>query len=232
MWSKSKRSTLKKIGVKGLDCLLLFSFCICQGCTKTPKNNSLTDPNGLSTSYLILGLLDEYSGHSVPPKMPEFIESFYASETKASEVFEKHLEIIRHEYGINTNIKREISDGGHIQFYNVQLANLINSFYKSSKREGISGPVFFISKDKFTLATRGEKLSYLAGAYCRYGDGNAFHFANAENKIEVIVNLLKEFGCSDVNFSTSPPDYIPTSFTITFQPTAETNDWFSRFATQ
>ena len=79
----------------------------------------------------------------------------------------------------------------------------------------------FISMDVFKGQDKTAKLSYLAGAYARYGfwgydNKFAFRMTNAAHKIDLIAELLKEFGCTDMSHKNSDPQAIPMTHTLKF----------------
>jgi len=84
----------------------------------------------------------------------------------------------------------------------------------------------FTSMKLFDGQDKTAKLSYLAGAYARYGhhfeDNNfSFHTANAYHKIALIGELLKEFDCVDVTHETSDQIELPMSHTLLFTASPE-----------
>jgi hypothetical protein len=72
-----------------------------------------------------------------------------------------------------------------------------------------------------------EKLSFLVGAYIRFGNENAYVFANAEHKVRLTLRLLEEVGCTNLNLSTNPDDCIPRVSTISFTPSAALAAWLA-----
>lgn len=201
----------------------------------------------VNTIFFILGCLDEYMGRAIIEKDADGVASFYSSEVQASQVFEKYLRILVAEESINTEIRKEISEGGHISFHSPELYQRINSMYPHSfenshtmikPHKNPNGPYVrmveaFISMDVFKGQDKAAKLSYLAGAYVRYGywlNGSRFIFrtTNAGHKIKVISDLLKEFGCTDIVHETSDPQAIPMTHTLKFAASPEIKEIFDR----
>lgn len=198
----------------------------------------------IKTIYFILGCLDEYLGRTIVEKEADVVEHFYSSEVQASQVFEKYLKRLVSEENINTQIRKEVqTDGGHILFHSPELYQRINSMYtydfnKSSQRvsKNPGGPWVravktFVSINIFNEQDKTAKLSYLAGAYARYGnrfDDNDFGFntANASHKMDLIEELLKEFGCREVTHEMSDPEAIPISHTVIFVASPEIKKLF------
>ncbi len=202
---------------------------------------------GVKAIYFILGCLDEYMGRAIIEKDADGVASFYSSEVQASQVFEKYLRLLVAEESIHTEIRKEISDGGHISFHSPELYQRINSMYPHSfenshtmikPHKNPNGPYVrmveaFISMDVFKGQDKAAKLSYLAGAYARYGfwgydNRFAFRMTNAAHKIDLIAELLKEFGCSDVSHETSDPKAIPMSHTLKFAASPDVKEIFDR----
>jgi|SRR6185369_4250349 len=194
----------------------------------------------IRTIYFILGCLDEYMGRAIIEKDVDSVESFYSSEVQASYVFEKYLKLLVAEESINTIIRKKISEGRHISFHSPELHERINNMYphdfeKSQSRvipnnnpEGTYVRLVetFVSMNIFNGQDKAAKLSFLAGAYARYGhrfDDNKFVFrtANAGHKIDLIAELLKEFGCGDVIHERSDPKAVPMTHTLKFTASPE-----------
>ncbi|KAF0216055.1 MAG: hypothetical protein FD174_3817, partial [Geobacteraceae bacterium] len=87
---------------------------------------------GVKAIFFILGCLDEYMGRAIIEKDADGVASFYSSEVQASQVFEKYLKFLVAEESIHTEIRKEISDGGHISFHSPELYQRINSMYPYS----------------------------------------------------------------------------------------------------
>ncbi|BCO11607.1 hypothetical protein GEOBRER4_n3736 [Citrifermentans bremense] len=211
------------------------------------ENNLLQEPTlpGVKPIFFILGCLDEYRGRGIIEKGADGVESFYSSEVQASKVFEKYLRLLVAEESIHTEIRKEISDGGHISFHSSELCQHINSMYQYSfdnshtmvkPHKYPNGPYVrmveaFISIDVFKGQDKTAKLSYLAGAYARYGhhfdDNNfAFRTANAGHKISLIAELLKELDCKDVTHEKSDPNLMPMTHTLKFTASTEIKKLF------
>lgn len=77
------------------------------------------------------------------------------------------------------------------------------------------------------IETEKQKLSFLLGAYLRYGKAcdnetgrYRFFMTNAENKSKLIADLLLRLGCTDVEYLVKL-DYIPNGYYVTFTPSAK-----------
>jgi hypothetical protein len=78
-----------------------------------------------------------------------------------------------------------------------------------------------ISEAVFPAEDRESRLSYLIGAYQRYGERNFFRFYNAGHKVKLVAKLLKEAGCPNVVIIYPVPDAIPAVTLVAFEPTEE-----------
>lgn len=191
-----------------------------------------------STIFFLLGFLDEYLGRRIEKK-GDFVEHFYCNEQEKALLFEKYLYKLKNEKGMDTVIRKVLQpcgkqDEAHTFFYSGERKKWINSYYEFRfQREGrvqnekiiyMKTAEAFIRKDIFNKS-RTSKLAYLAGAYCRYGDGEYFVFANAHHKVILIIDLLNDLGCLSITLETSPT--IPRIHKIHFQPTEEIKEWLT-----
>lgn len=234
---------MKRLIFAALLPLLLFATSVSSQDNRNTKQEDALP--GVKTIFLILGCLDEYMGRAIIEKDADGVSSFYSSEVQASQVFEKYLRLLVAEESIQTEIRKEISDGGHISFHSPELYQRINGMYRYSfdnshtmikPHKNPNGPYVrmveaFISMDVFQGQDKTAKLSYLAGAYARYGhhidDNNfAFRTANAGHKISLIAELLKEFDCKDVTHEKSAPKLIPMTHTLKFTASPEVQKLF------
>jgi hypothetical protein len=214
--------------------LLLTGFVLNKSCSPSNKREE-SGP----TIFFILGFLDEYLGRRIEKK-GDFVEHFYCNEQEKALLFENYLYKLKTEEGIDTAIRKKLQpcekqDEAHTFFYSAELKKLINSHYKFKFRRqgwGQNDKIkykkvaeAFIRKDIFKNSQT-RKLAYLAGAYCRYGSGNSFVFANADHKVILIIDLLNDLGCLSVTLETLPT--IPRIHKIYFQPTEMVREWLTR----
>lgn len=108
-----------------------------------------------------------------------------------------------------------------IKLYSSTLSKRIDKYfeYKTSGSRTMQGDTIFyglIKKDMFK--TNKEKLSFLLGVFLRYGhNDNRIVTSNSTSKAAVCADILKEFGCEDVEY-TIKKGYIPVGHIITFKP--------------
>lgn len=218
-----------------LLCMLLLTGCVLnKSCSPSGKREENSP-----TIFFILGFLDEYLGRRIEKK-GDFVEHFYCNEQDKALLFEKYLYKLKTEEEIDTVVRKKLQpcgkqDEAHTFFYSGELKKLINSYYKFQFRRqgwGQNDKIrykkvaeAFIRKDIFKNSQT-RKLAYLAGAYCRYGSGDSFVFANADHKVILIIDLLNDLGCLSITLETSPT--IPRIHKIHFQPTEEIREWLTR----
>jgi hypothetical protein len=174
--------------------------------------------------FFILGFLDEYSGRVLEGERGDRIESFYADEADRVPLFRAQLEMLARERRVSATISEDREDA-RIVLRSRELAVLIDASYADIQlygqrddgtvlREARVSPALFDGKGA------DEKLSYLAGAYARYGAAHSFRITNAQHKVELIAGLLTSLGCADVTV-TYHPGTVPRVFVLSFQPSAE-----------
>ena len=195
-------------------------------------------PIAVQTLYFVLGCLDEYMGRAIIENGHQ-VERFYASEKNAANTFKTYLVKLAREHQLDSTIETEVEeDAGGIVFRSRALTALIDACYTLDF--SISGYVTVgseprradacISREIFGPEDKVKKLSFLSGAYIRYGSGSLFRFANARHKAELVRDLLKEFGCSHVELVHANPGYTPAVFEVRFRPSDELNAWLSVFS--
>jgi hypothetical protein len=190
----------------------------------------------MNTLFFILGFLDEYNGRHIVEN-DDRVEIFYGDEKDKAEIFKTYLAKLAEEIVIDPTINVEVNEGGHITFYSRELSALINSYYVCSFLKSVyvvsdSQPKCmeaFIKKEIFGHANAEEKLSYITGAYARYGKGNVFRLANSSHKLDIIGELLKELGCQRVELAHVNPGYVPAIYELVFEPSGEVNQWLVPF---
>ncbi len=114
------------------------------------------------------------------------------------------------------------------------LAALINGCYSKVLPSGYAdehgrpiGRRMLVSHDMFGDNAAVRTLSYLAGAYLRDGEGNAFRIAGASHKVDLIADLLNGLGCSETTV-TYRPGWVPRVHTLAYQPTPDVAAWLER----
>jgi hypothetical protein len=192
------------------------------------------DTDNSVTLFFILGCLDEYGGRQIIEN-GNSVERFYAGERTIANIFHTYLQKLATEQQLDSSIDVEVDQSGGIVFYSAPLTALIDdcyifdfstSGYVSDGSESRRADAY-ISMQVFKPVNRRAKLSFLAGAYVRFGEKSVFRFANARHKAELVRELLTELGCTNVELIHSNPGYIPAVFDVVFEPSDEIRDWFA-----
>ena len=207
-----------------LLCGGLLFFSVCQSfaeevLTTNSGGTSTNQTYNLDPVFFLLGSTDEYMGRDLGTESG-WLEHFYASEESAAKLYAQYLEKALSERSITNGYSVTVSDeGGHIVFYSQEMNQIINSYYDEvpdemdlfDRGEGVGK-----LKSNIFGTNQNLKLSYLAGAYSRYGEGNAFYFANSLDKVERIIEEIQYPNCEVVILTRKYT--FPLSSTITFEP--------------
>ena len=195
------------------------------------------------TIYTVLGLLDEYANRQIARRKTE-VERFYESQRAAADLFEICLRRLADEHNLQTEIRREEKDTGHIYFFSEEINDLICSYYvkngltdSGSKKipkyvddkgylhyanGGIGESIFPATKHpwRLTAEERRPRIAFLIGAYKRYGEENRFRFGNTYHKARLVEELLIILGCPRLRF-TRDMGGVPHLHEIEFEMTEE-----------
>ncbi len=183
----------------------------------------------IDTTFLILGAISDYMGRKVNLKSTDVVDRFFAYEEALYDFIVNHSG-----YEVELSQKER-----HVRLLSEALAKKINSFYKfekggKSSKDGINwaGTMDGTFKEN-VLRTPSQKLSYVVGAYARYGEdlGNDIYkieLANSSEKAKVIVDLLNDLGCSHIYFYRNPT-LIPVQTKVYFRPTESIKNELVKF---
>ncbi|WP_298764099.1 hypothetical protein [uncultured Polaribacter sp.] len=79
--------------------------------------------------------------------------------------------------------------------------------------------------------TKKQKLSFITGAYVRYGSQldtlHQISLANSTSKVKVLEELLKDIGCTDVVYEIRKA--IPYGHKVRFKPTKSLKNYFEKY---
>ncbi len=98
-------------------------------------------------------------------------------------MYDRHVERLRGELGLKSA---------------AEVGLVVDSFYKRGASCGVGGVVYTISEDALEGYGEEAALGYLAGAAVRSWYGDSFSFANADDKADVVADLLFRHECTDV----------------------------------
>ncbi|MCP4214440.1 MAG: hypothetical protein GY765_07270 [bacterium] len=169
------------------------------------------------TMFKMLGMLDEYISrfdYSTGRPKGTLVAGFYPAEDQLAYTFESLILGFRKRQYPGYEYTRVLGKQCHITFYSRELSNIINSFYIL-----VDGRIATLDRSVFLHADRESKLSYLEGAYLRYGieNSNVMRMANALEKVKTIARVLKSLNCQQVRVYASEGS-IPMIVAVVFQP--------------
>jgi hypothetical protein len=186
----------------------------------------LADGHGARV-FFVLGTLDEYTGRHVV-EGDDRVEGFYCNESAKVPAFVHQLEQLAREQQLNASIRLEPRQDCLTVVRSAALADALNALYQKRDAPRIEhswtidasgrkrrNETLWAGPELFRGVTRELKLAYVAGAYARYGQGEVLRFANARQKVALLVALLNELGCSNVR-TESTQGFIPQTNTIHF----------------
>jgi hypothetical protein len=205
----------------------------------------------VETVFFLLGLLNEYSGRHILDD--DHIERFYCNESQTAALFRRYLRKLAQEQSLDSgSIREEIEQGCLMSFRSCPIAERLNSCYRRATAggaaRGTDGTYHRIWRASLglTLFTRSGRvetkpgvgrvdenfyrrraLAYVSGAWVRWGRNGDFVFANAQDKVHLIAELLSWLGCTKVRIE-SDVGFIPRTNWVHFQPSAEVMRSFER----
>jgi hypothetical protein len=195
-------------------------------------------------TYFAFGLVNDYSGRQLV--LTDSLEL-----KKVDRCHETEIDILNYldslvrvensfrapDNQIDRKIMRE-SDCGNCQefvaYYSKRLADDLNGKHRfkfnetwdGRGRKNYSGLI-----KKTAIKSREQRLSFLAGAYLRYGQREGklykFSFANSERKFRMIRKSLRRTRCKIISIKTIK-DRLPNSQHLEFIPTKELKSEFDR----
>jgi hypothetical protein len=191
------------------------------------------------TVFFVLGFLDEYLGRHIV-EGDDLVEVLNCSEAAKVSVFRRQLERLANEQGLTTAIRQETVQECLTMLRSAVLADNLNALYRKREAPPVdqswttdaSGrrrrlETVWVDEQVFLGVERDLKFAYVTGAYARHGAGDSLRFANSQHKVSLLVDLLKELGCSSIR-TESTQGFIPQTNTIYFQPSAELRKWLDR----
>lgn len=226
--------------------VLIFSlFC----CEKKEKNL-------IDNEYFLIGTLSDYMGREKYKGNEERVDKYYQSEKQLclaiDSIFKKSYPDL-----VFISSAHKISKKDEYELNSKKLAKKIESFY-SFKYNGKGTFKKFIDFDSINIdslvktgnviekyydtiyegtlkpkvfETQKQKLSFITGAYIRYGSQvdslYQIRVFNSSSKVKVLDDLLKDIGCTYVNYDIKQT--IPMGHTVSFIPTKKLEDYFERY---
>lgn len=231
-----------------LSFLLLSFVSVC--CIQRVENLDLNN------EYFLIGTLRDYMGREKYPEIENRIDRYYQHEKKLcwsiDSMFKESYPDLRF-----SSKKHPTTQKDEFELHSELLAREIENFYyyQPSGRHAYSGEAnpqeanlnslaytkdFLITQFDTIFAgrlrsdvfkTERQKMSFITGAYVRYGGGNdSTHYIsvfNSTSKVRVLDKLLQEVGCTNVAYRIN--DHIPVGHTVYFIPTDKLRSYFGRY---
>lgn len=210
----------------------------------------------IDAHYFLLGTLRDYLGREKYESEQDLVDQYHPSEKKLYEtidsmfqksypnlkltVFEnKKTDYKRYELrskalkdSIDSFFSFRYSRRGtakeYIDYETVNIDSLMKSddFY-----EKYYDSIFTGSLKQNVFKTKLQKLSFITGAYVRYGSQvdslYQISVANSTSKVKTLEMLLNDVGCTNVNYEITPA--IPYGHKVRFTPTAQLQEYFTRY---
>lgn len=234
MIAKGKYASL----IKNRGCLLLL-LVLLQYSVFTSEIYSSESTKEIETdTYFLLGMLQEYGARSITEDS-DLVEGFYWGEQLQAYIMVVYLNKIMNEIYSFSDVETRRKQNLLVHVHSESMTKYINSYYDYEYQYGAKAHVDGEWKktgagnfpySAFEKGDRSLKLAYLAGAYYRFGADNSIRLTNGFKKGDLLARLLKETGCSVSEIDTVIA--VPSSVTISFQPTAEMEAWFDKYPGQ
>lgn len=210
----------------------------------------------MDNDFFLIGTLSDYMGREKYEDVLERVDKYYQSEEQLclsiDSMFKKNYPDLK-----LSSVVHKISKEKQYELHSKKLAERIESFYSfkpsgrgttktiidfdSKKIDSLIRTKDFIKKYYDTIyegnlklkafETEKQKLSFITGAYIRYGSQidslHQIRVFNSTSKVKVLEKLLKDIGCKSVVYDIKFA--IPTGHTVSFIPTNQLNEYFERY---
>lgn len=241
----NKYKLKKKIDMKRIILLpLLFVF--------VHFSNGQSKKIKVDNDFFVLGTLDDYMGRETYKHITNRIESYYQND-KSLVVY--ICSVFKKQYP-DLIFKTNSKNNDRLDLLSKSLARKINNFYdfqfmggaKYIGKEDIktlrmdtvmkNKSLFYTYFDSTYIGTLKkdifkndiERLSFMAGAYQRFGGIKDSVYSitmyNSSRKVDVIAKQLKELKCTNVSYVKNTEIHIPNKDAVYFTPTNELKKYF------
>ncbi len=220
-------------------------------------NCDMKDKNSIDYDYFLIGTLSDYMGREKYQKVEDRVDKYSQSEQQLCMTIDSIFKNSYPDLEIGSSVHK-ISKKNEFELHSKALAKRIESFYsyKASGRMAYHGQDDFenLNLDSLTktpdffptnfdtiytgrlklnvFETEKQKLSFITGAYVRYGWHTdslyQIRVFNSISKVKVLNELLKDIGCTNVDYEIKE-GYIPTGHTVSFIPTDQLKDYFENY---
>lgn len=196
-------------------------------------HSSFSQEKDVDFSYFFYGTLSDYTGRQKCTKYFEDVDHYYP--------YEKDLMYYNYEY-LKEQYPNLWIDTETQTLKSKELTEEINKLFVfdfddgfCTDRQDEKGDYIdssFVGKIKTEIfKTKKQKISYIVGAYVRYGvksdKGYRINIANSLSTFPACMKLLKELGCK--NIKSKIVENIPYNYNIWFTPTTEVKAYLSKY---
>lgn len=222
--------------------LLASSAHLCKGQSSNVK---------LNDDYFLLGTLNDYMGRDKYKEVGNLVSGYCQSDRALvfflDSVFKKQypdLKVMQLTKGIyrfkieapglaqKMNDCYSFSPSGRLVYSGKEDLNTLNLDSITKTKDYLTKycePIYTESIKEDVFKNDTQRLSFLAGAYTRFGGKNdSLYFIsipNSTSKVKVATELLKALKCTHVEYITKA-NYIPAGHTVYFKPTEELKRYF------
>lgn len=211
----------------------------------------------IDNEYLLVGTLSDYMGRQKYKKAEKRVDKYYQSEKKLCMSIDSIFKTSYPDLSLSAE-KNVISMKYEFQLYSESLVKDIEKFYnyQPSPTKIYSGEADYktLNLDSLTktedfvatyfdtvytgrlkpgvFKTEHQKLSFITGAYVRFGwyndSLNYISVPNSVSKVKMLDILLRDVGCSNVKYEIKK-GYIPVGHTVYFNPTNKLKSYFEAY---
>lgn len=211
----------------------------------------------IENDYFLVGTLSDYMGREKYKKVEERVDKYSQSKKQLCLAIDSIFKTSNPDIEFSSSVHK-ISKRDEFELHSKTLTEKIESFYsyKPSGRMVYNGEEEFekLNLDSLTeipdfystyfdtiytgslkinvFETEKQKVSFVTGAYVRYGWNTdslyQIRVFNSVSKVRILNDLLKELGCDNVDYEIKK-GYIPTGHTVSFIPTDQLKDYFEKY---
>lgn len=204
--------------------IIVFQFFTCS-CTNQSHQSlnieqdlkdSIIENSGKKDNYLIpifFEILGSLSERNIERK--GLIEGLYQIEKEDADYINSLLVSYIISANNSNDIQHLLKKNGYIEIYSNIISNKINQFYVKDEESSHSYN-YTLDKDIFKFSNKDCQISYIRGAYKRWGKKN---YINAPKEVETIAFVLEKLGCT--NIKKYYVQTLPSSNLVIFEPTEE-----------
>lgn len=214
---ENKIYIFRKSGIRSLFAVALLFFSL--------LSNAQFNSQKYDKMAFLIGSLDEFEGYQRTFTADDDFYyqrvDIYTQEEIRTTMFVRHLFLQAYPdiYVVNNGISKGI------KLYSPILSAEIDNYYNYSPSDSTTnkGDVIYTGTiKKEELATEKQKLSFLLGAFLRYGITYQDFYLSlpaSPDKAELCAEILKNCGCDSVQYIVYE-DYIPVGHKVHFKPSS------------